>query len=136
MILVMLKLNLIILTFFRCDRKNGKAGGGSCIFVHKSIDAEHIQDFLAPDSVGVSVWIQNHVTKYFCIYRSQNLDFAERSELLQSIKSIKWNPTEEVQIYGDFNLPSVNWEQSIVNCPINTVNTFYTTQQDFFICII
>ena len=117
---------------FRCDRKNGKDGGGSCIFVHKTIQAEYIYDFVAPDSVGVSVKIQNQLTKYFCIYRSQNLTFTERSELLQSIKMIKCKSDEEVQIYGDFNLPNVNWDIGVVNCPINTVNAFYTIQQDFF----
>ena len=59
------------------------------------------------------------------------MNLADRSELLQSIKSIKCSPNEEVQIYGDFNLPSVNWELCVVNCPVNSVNKFYTIQQDF-----
>ena len=50
---------------FRCDRKNGKAGGGSCIFVHKTMEAEYIHDFIAPDSVGVSVKVRNQLINFF-----------------------------------------------------------------------
>ena len=51
--------------------------------------------------------------------------------MLQNIKILKCKSDEEIQIYGDFNLPSVNWDSGIVNCPDNTVNPFYTIQQDF-----
>ena len=69
--------------------------------------------------------------KMFCIYRSQNLSINERSELLNSIKSLKQEPNEELQIYGDFNLPNVKWESAIVNCPANTKNKFFTVQVEF-----
>ena len=100
--------------------------------VHKTIEAEYIHDFLVPDSVGISVKLHNQLIKYFCVYRSQNLSFTERSELLQSLKMIKCKSNEEIQIYGDFNLPSVNWDLGVINCPNNTVNPFYTIQQDFY----
>ena len=117
---------------FRQDRENGKSGGGSCIFVHDTITAEILSNFVAPDSLGISVKINKLAIKMFCIYRSQNLSANESSKLLNSIKSIKQNSTEELQIYGDFNLPSVKWESGIVNCPAHTTNKFFTVQIEFF----
>ena len=116
---------------FRKDRENGKSCGGSCIFVHKTIEAEYIKHFVAPDSVGVSVKLNNQWVKIVCIYRSQNLSATERLELLQGIKMLKSEANEELHIYGDFNLPNVNWDTSTVNCPNNTINTFYTIQHEF-----
>ena len=116
---------------FRQDRENGKSGGGSCIFVHDTITAEILSNFVAPDSLGISVKINKLAIKMFCIYRSQNLSANESSKLLNSIKSIKQNSTEELQIYGDFNLPSVKWESGIVNCPAHTTNKFFTVQIEF-----
>jgi hypothetical protein len=116
---------------FRKDRESGKICGGSCIFVHNTIEAEYIKDFVAPDSVGISLKLNNHWLNIVCVYRSQNLSFAERTNLYNSLKEIKIKQNEELQVYGDFNLPNVNWDTSTVNCPINTVNPFFTIQRDF-----
>ena len=116
---------------FRKDRTNGKMGGGSCIYVHNTIKAETIKNFSAPDSLGISVKLNGQTVKIICVYRSQNLTANERLELLNSIKSLKQDPNEELQIYGDFNLPNVLWQSGIVNCPVNTNNTFFTIQIDF-----
>ena len=116
---------------FRQDRKSGKSCGGSCIFVHKTIEAEYLKDFSAPDSVGISVKLHNQCIKIVCVYRSQNLSPTERLDLLHSIKSLKVETNEELHIYGDFNLPNVSWDTLTVNCPVNTINPFYTVQRDF-----
>ena len=116
---------------FRKDRNNGKCGGGSCIYVHNTIKAESLANFSAPDSLGISVNINNKTTKILCIYRSQNLNEIERLELLNSIKNFKQDPNEELQIYGDFNLPNVKWDSGFVNCPRNTVDRFFTVQIEF-----
>ena len=116
---------------FRKDRENGKSCGGSCIFVHNTIEAEYAQHFVAPDSVGISVKLNNQWVKIVCVYRSQNLTATERIDLLNAIKMLKNDPNEELHIYGDFNLPNVFWDTGIVNCPNNTVNSFYTIQREF-----
>ena len=120
---------------FRQDRKNGKSCGGSCIFVHHTIEAEYINGFVAPDSVGISVKLNSQYFKMLCIYRSQNLSVVERSELLNSIKMLQTKQTEEIHIYGDFNLPNVKWDVGVVNCPPNTINSFFTIQREFLDCL-
>ena len=39
---------------YRQERTTGRKGGGSCVFVHKAINAEFIHDLHAPDSVGIN----------------------------------------------------------------------------------
>ena len=101
----------------------------SCVWEIQCL--EYIKDFVAPDSVGISLKLNNHWLNIVCVYRSQNLSFAERTNLYNSLKEIKIKQNEELQVYGDFNLPNVNWDTSTVNCPINTVNPFFTIQRDF-----
>lgn len=116
---------------FRQDRINGKACGGSCIFVHNSIEAEYIENFDAPDSIGISIKVNNQCLKIICIYRSQNLTATERQELLNCINTLKCEPSEELHIYGDFNLPNVQWDIGRVDCPTNSRNPFFVIQRDF-----
>ena len=116
---------------YRKDRENGKNGGGSCIFVHNTLESDYIQNFKAPDSVGISVKLNNQWVKFYCVYRSQNLSSIERVELLDSIKAQNIDQNQEIQIYGDFNLPDVRWDTCTVNCPKNTKNSVFNIQQDF-----
>lgn len=115
---------------FRKDRDNGKSCGGSCIYVHNTIEAEYICDFVAPDSVGVSVKLNNRWLKFICIYRSQNLSHAEQAKLIESIKTLDIQQNE-IHVYGDFNLPNVKWDSGTVNCPNNTVNRCFTLQREY-----
>lgn len=115
---------------FRKDRDNGKSCGGSCIYVHNTIEAEYISDFVAPDSVGISVKLNNQWLKVICIYRSQNLSYAEQTKLLDSLKKLN-TQENEIHVYGDFNLPNAKWDSGTVNCPINTVNRNFTIQREY-----
>ena len=77
---------------YRVDRNSGKKCGGSCIYVHKSIDADFIHNFNAPDSVGIDVRLDNHFLKLICLYRSQNLEFVEQNVLLSQNLYLYANP--------------------------------------------
>ena len=44
---------------FRKDRDSGKKFGGSCIFVHNTIQADLIDGFIAPDSVAINVTLNS-----------------------------------------------------------------------------
>ena len=108
---------------FRKDRDTGKKFGGSCIFVHNSIDAALLETFVAPDSVGINIKLDSLSLKLACVYRSQNLEENEQKLLIQQIANLKTGEDDQIQVVGDFNLPDVNWESITVNCNQNTTNT-------------
>ena len=116
---------------FRVDRKNGKKCGGSCIFVHKSIHAELIPNFNAPDSLGVTLEIGNSCSKLLCIYRSQNLDALEQNILLSQLANLEIKPSEDVLVFGDYNLPDVNWDTFVLDCNTDTRNNNYILQNHY-----
>ena len=116
---------------YRNDRNNGKKGGGSCIFVHKSIDAEYIQNFQAPDTVGIDLKLNDNFLKLVCVYRSQNLEISEQNELLSQIDQLQVNRKEDLLIVGDFNFTDVNWESATVNCNENTCNSNLILQKQY-----
>ena len=115
---------------FRKDRIDGK-NGGSCIFVHKSVSAELLEDFNAPDSVGIVVTLNKRSYKILCIYRSQNLEPDEQLKLISEIKKTKVSTSEELIVCGDFNLPEVKWDSWSVNCPDSTKNRVLLLQKQY-----
>ena len=115
---------------YRVDRKNGQKGGGSCIYIHKSIDGEFIKNFKAPDSVGIDIKINNHFLKLVCVYRSQNLEPTEQNYLLNQIENLKIG-REDLLLFGDLNLPDVNWDSFTVNCRENTRDSNLLLQKQY-----
>ena len=115
---------------YRKDRQNGQSGGGSCIYVHKTIQSE-LLDFNAHESLGIRLNFKTHTLKLLCIYRSPNITQEEQNNLILEIKNLKLLENEDLHILGDFNLPDVHWGTNTVNCPVNTRNTFYTMQQKY-----
>ena len=107
---------------FRSDRNTGKKIGGSCIYVHNTINAEMVETFTAPDSLAINISLKALSFKLACVYRSQNLTDIEQKNLVQEISSLKVNTTDIIKILGDFNLPDVNWDSMTVNCNINSCN--------------
>ena len=116
---------------FRKDRDNGKKFGGSCIFVHNSIDAVMLDEFVAPDSVGIIIKLDTISFKLICVYRSQNLDENEQNILIQEIAKIKPNIGDQIKVIGDFNLPNVNWDTLTVNCSQNSRNKAFGIQREY-----
>ena len=116
---------------YRVDRNSAKKGGGSCIYIHKSIDAEYIPNFIAPDSVGIDVTVNNQNLKLICVYRSQNLEPNEQNILLSQIENLELKSGQELLMFGDFNLPDVNWDLFAVNCNKNTCNSNFVLQRKY-----
>ena len=116
---------------YRNDRKSGQKGGGSCIFVHRSISADFIPNFQAPDTIGIQTKVDGHSLKIVCVYRSQNLDFPSQNELLSQISKLQTDPEEELILLGDFNFTNVNWDSMIVNCNENTCNSNLILQKQY-----
>ena len=114
---------------FRKDRIRGKCGG-SCIFVHNSVNAEFLEDFDAPDSVGVVVTVNKRLYTILCVYRSQNLSPVDQLKLLSEIEKIKVT-SQELLVFGDLNLPDVKWDSWSVNCPENTTNRNFLLQKQY-----
>lgn len=121
---------------FRADRLQGH-GGGSCIYVKNTISAEHDTRFKLNDCLSIVISLDSVTITLICVYRSPSLshdanqcmvNYLDDYVASQSINNI-------ILITGDFNLPNVDWDTGVVNCPINTTNRLLTNQQkylDFF----
>lgn len=116
---------------FRKDRNNGKKFGGSCVFVHKSIFAEYLEHFDAPDTVGINLKLNENLIKLVCIYRSQNLSNVEQNQLISQVENLKVNCSEDLLLIGDFNFPNVNWENFSANCNINSTSEKLNIQKRY-----
>ena len=88
-----------------------KDKGGSAIFVKEGLDYIEVQ---VPEKCNESTWIsiktQDRKSRiYGCIYRSPNSPIIN-NELV--IRNLEWATAkyDEVVITGDFNLPSIAWE--------------------------
>ena len=125
------EINLHDFRIFRKDRNADKKFGGSCIFVHNTISAELLEEFDAPDSVGIIVKLANFSFKLLCVYRSQNLPENEQKLLLEEISKIRRNDSNELKLFGDFNLPDVNWDTMSVNCCQNSTNRVFSLQREY-----
>ena len=102
---------------FRVDRNSGKKFGGSCIYVHNTIEADLVDSFLAPDSIAINIKLNTLSFKLACVYRSQNLTENEQTHLIREIANLKTYATEQIQIFGD--------------CSENTCNKIFKIQKEY-----
>ena len=120
---------------FRVDRKT--KGGGSCLYVHDSIQCHEII-INVPDCACMKLMFDTLNIVLFVVYRAPSLSFNENKSMLDSL-SVSINSLSddnEIVMMGDFNLPDVLWDLGIVACPSDTNNQKYVIQQmflDFFV---
>ena len=120
---------------FRVDRKT--KGGGSCLYVHDSIQCHEII-INVPDCACMKLMFDTLNIVLFVVYRAPSLSFNENKSMLDSL-SVSINSLSddnEIVMVGDFNLPDVLWDLGIVACPSDTNNQKYVIQQmflDFFV---
>ena len=117
-------------TLFRKDRLD-RDRGGSAIYVHNSLFATVIESFDANDSLAVFLNLDCCPIILACIYRSQSLTTEENNNIINQISKLKASMASELIIVGDFNLPDVSWDYGYVNCPSDTIDVNYTTQERF-----
>ena len=120
----------------RVDRQSGK-GGGSCLYVHNSLQSEEIC-INVPDCVAVKLFTEFFQIIVLVVYRPPSQSINECTlminKLSHEIKS--WVPGNELIIMGDFNLPDLSWDNGVIKCPDNTTDKKYVIQQmflDFFV---
>ena len=86
---------------FRRDRTNSMEGGGSIIYVHKSINAYSISTFNAPDSLAIMIDIPDNSFIMACIYRSQCLTNDENFKIIQELDRLSGQKDTDVMVVGD-----------------------------------
>ena len=103
-------------TVFRVDRSKSDwdKGGGSCIYVHNSINASIINSFKCLDSVAVLLHVKPVPIIFICVYRSPSLTTNQSIELLSDIKAfVKSQIKDKIIIAaGDFNFPALRWNEA------------------------
>ena len=115
---------------FRCDRnfsiinpedKSISGGGGSVIYVRDDLICSKVDGFSAPDSVAVEVKTNVGLVNIACVYRSGSLTLKQSKLIMKSLSNLA-NINEETIVYGDFNLPNVDWLVGSVSGSIDTVD--------------
>ena len=122
---------------FRADRKTGK-GGGSCVYVHNNLSASIVSDFSIPDCIAVKLSCNTYDMILIVVYRSPSLIYDDNVLMINCLNDTvrKFSTHNEIVILGDFNLPDLSWDHSVINCPIDTCNKKYVIQKmflDFFV---
>ena len=117
---------------FRKDRL-GKGGGGSCIFVHNSLSANLIDSFDVPDCIAVKIDTSPIPIVVICVYRSTSLSIDENYYLIRKLDNFCNRKTNDYEIImtGDFNLPNLKWDDSIIDGYIDSRNKFINVQKSF-----
>jgi hypothetical protein len=96
---------------YRCDRKNGKCGGGVFILVRKSIPSLAVRvhaKFSTCEIVAIDIQTSTPV-RLICVYRPPNYDVSETKLLLKCISSL-FDVNLSCVVVGDFNVPHINWQ--------------------------
>ena len=114
--------------YFKEDRKN-KDGGGSIIYVHKSIQGKKLNLFEGCESLAVKITFDDIEFILVCLYRTPSLSEQGNKCLLENIDKL---PVEEnILIVGDVNLPHVDWEVGCVKAPENTKDKILLNEMNF-----
>ena len=122
-----------IFRLFRQDRLHSE-GGGSCIYVHKSIvNVSICKNFNFSDCIAVSIDFNTIKLIVIVLYRSPSLNFDESINIVNQLAVFlnSLSNDHEIIIVGDFNLPNVSWNDGVVKCPINTVNKYFIMQSSY-----
>ena len=120
----------------RVDRQIGK-GGGSCLYVHDSLQSEEIC-INVPDCLAVKLFNCYFQIIVLVVYRPPSQSINECTVMINKLSDqIKsWSIENELIIMGDFNLPDLSWDSGVIRCPDNTTDKNYVIQQmclDFFV---
>ncbi len=102
---------------FRGDRATQSKGGGSCIYVHNSMSACVMSDFVPNDCVAVRISILPTPIIVFCVYRSPSQNITDRMSMANQLNVFlnSISGDEIIIVAGDFNFPKIRWHPESVN---------------------
>jgi len=113
-----------------CSDTSG--GGGSIIYIRDELNAKHIGNFDAPDSLACTFECSVGIVVIACIYRTPALTGAQNKQMLNSIKRLCVDNTDnELILVGDLNLPDVCWVSGTVGGPVDTIDKNLNMQNDY-----
>ena len=114
--------------YFKEDRTN-RDGGGSIIYVHKSLQAKKLSILNGCESLAIKVLVDDIEIVLVCLYRSPSLSEEGNKLLLENIGKL---PEEEnIIVVGDVNLPHVDWEMGYVKAPENTRDKILLNEMEY-----
>ena len=89
--------------------------GSILLYIHQDIQAEEIEDI--GENVSEAIWCKVKVNREThligCVYRKGTSTQDNNSALSHVLNTIKEN-YENFLIFGDFNLPNINWSTNLV----------------------
>ena len=108
-----------VFSVFRCDRKNGRLGGGSCALVPIGLKAVQVSYSLSEeklldsccncDVLTLDLNYNCNKVRFILIYRPPSTSGMESIALSNLVSSLYETGCTNV-ILGDLNLPEINWE--------------------------
>lgn len=102
--------------------KSRKAGGGVCFYVH-----ELVQTLPAPDlQIEGCAFLCIKNTVLILVYHLTSYSLSKTKSLVTSLDKqiIKIIEGEELVILlGDFNIPNLNWDKSVINRPTDSMDS-------------
>jgi endonuclease/exonuclease/phosphatase family metal-dependent hydrolase len=107
-------------TTFRCDRHEGRKGGGVCLLIRADIPVTQLKAFAAPDGQYESLWCKVKLTKrgfdtIGVVYRPPATD---GSQLLNELQ--EFSQLGHCLILGDFNAHGIDWSLQTCNADADT----------------
>src|SRR2546425_5746545 len=107
-------------TVYRCDRSDGRIGGGVCVFVkacHNAVYVDLQPSYANFECVCFDLFFSCSVIRMFVIYRSpstnQVTDVSNMTDLINCLVTHSVN-TSTTCVLGDLNCPNIYWDASFV----------------------
>ena len=104
---------------FRCDRNDGRLGGGVAVLVRKGV--HHLESEVVVNTgniqlISLIVSLQRASMVVCCVYRGPGASEFEDESLLRGLHLFSQR-AKQLLIMGDFNLPNIDWRtQSVTTC--------------------
>ena len=112
------QINIVDYNIFRSDRKLSR-NGGALLYIHRKIIIDNFETFDNNSCNGIVCLSRNSGCIIACIYRppnSGNDSFSQLLDYLNSFISIHNSQNRyQLFLFGDFNLPQINWNSLTLN---------------------
>ena len=123
---------------FRKDRAEGHQGGGVMLLIRDHLQVTECVE-LNSLPFAESVWCHVNLSRSrrllvgIC-YRSPNSTNENNHSMLEMLRAMQGVRADGILLMGDFNFPSINWEEGTVNdTDISEAAKFFETTQDLFL---
>ena len=103
---------------YRCDRETSR-GGGVCVYVKDTIlssESQLIEAYESFEAIWLDIKVENERLLVGCVYRSPSCPLDSGADFRSCFgcidKARKDNVIDGLLIIGDFNFPTIQWDET------------------------